>query len=102
MHWDMGSVVFVDAYHPYAIRFLELVHAKYGHRAVCVFTDEKTRVYCEGEFPALRGPLVEASYDVGAGGVLALAETLRARHAIAGAIPHAEPSLLPAAEILER
>lgn len=98
----MASVLLQDPYHPYAVRFIELLHDKYGHGAVCFFTDRRTRVCNAAAFPALRSPLVEAVYDVSLDDLAGFAERVKQRHAIAGVVPFAEPTVLAAAELSER
>lgn len=97
----MASVLVQDPYHPYAVRFIELLHGKYGHGAVCFFTDRRTRVCSGASYAALRAPLVEAVYDVSPDDLAGLADRVRRRHEIVGVVPYAEPTVLAAAELSE-
>jgi hypothetical protein len=94
----MGSpshYLLLDPHHPYAVRFIERLHGKYGHLAICAFTDRRERLLHEANFPQLRGPGVAASYDVDPAGLDQFAELLKSRHRVIAAIPFNETVLLP-------
>lgn len=89
-----------DPYHDYAGRFMDLLHRRYGWRAVCMYTDPTALRMNASRFPQLRSPqLVAASYRVTDGGLPGFVDQLRSAHDIRAVVPHYEPSVLPAAHL---
>ncbi len=103
--WNMRSpshYLLLDPHHPYAVHFIERLHRKYGHLAICAFTDRRERLLNEASFPQLRGPGVAATYDVDPAGLDEFAQLLKSRHRVIAAIPFNETVLLPTTTIAAR
>jgi hypothetical protein len=88
-----------DPYHDYATRFIELVHSKFGYRAICLFTDRKRRTYEGRAYPIIHSDAVAGIYDVEPGDLGALARRMSAGYDVVGVIPYNEECVLSAAEI---
>src|SRR3954470_3406459 len=88
-----------DPYHPYAASFIDVIYRTWGHRAVCLYTDDKVRFYEQPAFPILDSDLVAASIDLGDEGLEAAARRLRRRFDIAGVVPFSEQTVAHAAEL---
>jgi hypothetical protein len=97
----MSCVLFQDPIHPYAVHLMQHVHRRYGHRAVCFYTQRRRRLLYERSYPALRSPIVEASYDVALHDLARFAERVRKRHDIVGVLPFNEETLLPSSQLAE-
>jgi hypothetical protein len=88
-----------DPDHEYAIRFIEDLYTRRGHRAVCYFTDRRRRFQAERALPMLRSDAVAAVYDVDLADVRGFARRAATVHPIRGVIPYNEECVLSAAEI---
>ncbi len=97
----MASVLVQDPVHPYAVHLMQHVHRRYGHRAVCFFTDRRRRLRDERAYPALRSPIVEATYDVPLDQLASFADRVRSRHEIVGILPFNEETLLPSSQLAD-
>ncbi len=91
-----------DPTHPYAARFIELLHHKYDYRAVCVYTDRRERLRDSSRFPILHSSSVCASYDALPSQFADLAEHLHHNHKVVAVVPYSEPTILGAAEMARR
>jgi hypothetical protein len=96
------SILFQDPYHPYATRFIEHFHRKYGYRAICFYTDRRQRLEQESRFPLLRSERVEAVYDVSLSELGAFGARVRARHDVAAVVPFQETAVVTAAQLGKR
>jgi hypothetical protein len=98
---ERGEPVYLiqDPHHEYAVRFIEHVYRKYGHRAVCFYTDPRERLRHAPRFPILRSEHVAAAYDIGNGDLSRFAAHVAAHHDVVAVLPFNEPSVLPAARI---
>lgn len=97
----MSSVLVQDPQHPYAVHLIQHVHRRYGHRAVCFFTDRRRRAVHERSYPALGTATVEATYDVALHELETFAERVRSRHDIVGILPFNEETLLPSSQLAD-
>jgi hypothetical protein len=88
-----------DPHHEYAVRFIDHLFRKHGHRAVCFYTDRAHRLRQEREFQILASDRIAASYDVPLDELETFAQHVRAHYDIAGIIPFNEPAVLPAAQL---
>jgi hypothetical protein len=90
-----------DPCHEYAVRFIELIHRRFGLRAICFYTDRRDRLRRSRQFPLLESELVAASYDVPRSDLVRFAAHLREHHHVAAVVPAHEPAVLPATELGE-
>ena len=95
-----GEFVIQDPYHDYAMRFMEVMHRRYGWRAVCMYLHPEALRMNAYAYPRLRSAqYVAASYRVSEKGIPAFVEHVRTAHDIRAVIPHYEPSVRPAGRI---
>ncbi len=91
--------VIQDPYHEYGAPFMELIHRKYGHRAICVYTNRRERVSHGSTVSQLRSMGVEAAYDVDTERIKEFAAVLLSRYNVAAIIPFNETSVATAAKL---
>lgn len=88
-----------DPYHVYAASFIDVIFRTWGHKAICLYTDEKVRFYEQDAFPILDSDRIETSVDLDGESLAAVAKRLQARYDIAGIVPFSEPTVANAAEL---
>jgi hypothetical protein len=98
----MAAVLVQDPLHPYAARFLEILHERHGHKAVCFFTDRRAKARARTGGATLPPAAIEATYDVSLQDLDAFADEVRRRHQVVGVLPFMEPAVLPAAQLASR
>lgn len=95
-----GEYVIQDPYHDYAIRFMHLMHRKYGWRAVCLYTNSTDWRMNHSRYPELRSSeLVSASYRLVPGGLPSFIEHLRTHHDVRAVVPFYELSVKNCSDI---
>jgi len=88
-----------DPYHPYAATFIDVIYRSWGHRAICLYTDEKNRFYASGEYPILDSECVAASVELVGADLERVARRLSRRYELAGIVPYSELTVAHAAEL---
>jgi hypothetical protein len=89
-----------DPYHPYAATFIDVIHRRWGHRAVCVYTDDRLRFREQPGYPILRSrEHVAASIELGGANLGSAVRRLQRRFDVAGIVPFSEATAAQAAEL---
>ncbi len=88
-----------DPYHTYGREFIQHIHRRYGHRAICFYTDPREQMLHESSIRALPAECIAASYDVDPGRLQDFIKRLRTAHRVLAVIPFNETALLPSVEI---
>lgn len=91
--------VIQDPYHEYGLPFIEHIHRRYGHRAVCLYTNRRERLYHQSTLSPLRSMGVAAAYDIDSHKIEDVVPVLRAHYNVAAIIPFNETSVAPAADL---
>jgi len=97
---SLSSHYFIqDPYHEYGVEFIDHVYRKYGHRAICLYTNRRERIVHETQFPQLPSNAVAAAYDVKLNRLDDFVSMVKSRYNIIAVIPFNETSVVPATDI---
>jgi hypothetical protein len=98
----VGTYLIQDPHHEYASRFIRVIHERYGHRPIAMFTrSAKERFYRRDD--CLPDREFAAVYEVDPGDVDAFAAHLREKHCdLRTIIPYSEETLPLTAALQER
>src|SRR5438270_11919292 len=92
-----AQFVIQDPYHEYGGQFIAHIHRKYGHRAICLYTNRRERLIHEAQFSRSQAGAVAASYEVDLNRLGDFVSTLKSHHHVVAVIPFNQTSVLPAA-----
>ena len=81
------------------MQFVEHNFQKFGHRAVCLYTNRRERLSYAATVPRLRSAGMVAAYDVNPARIREFAASLRTKYDIAAIIPFNDAGVTTAAEL---
>ncbi len=96
-----GEYLIQDPVHRQATDFIDVLHRRWGLRAVCFWTDGAAQARRAWQHPALRSAAVAAHYAADLDELPLLADVVRRRHDVVAVVPWREPVVAPAERLAE-